>query len=139
MAAEGAGVSTPSATPAATIQCIIEDAAATRAAKAAAEAAAAAAEQAEPPVPVAAAAELPVAPQESAPPPVSVATPPTTTVDLEAAGLILIETRPEALAAVANPAPEPPRPRGPRRKPAWAQHTPPASDEPLIQVETRQP
>ena len=120
------------------IECIIEDAAESRAAKAAA----ATPGEAPAPVPVSAQSELPFAPPEAAPAPVKVTeTPPAPRlepVDLEAAGLVMIETRPEAVAAVkAQLVEEPPKPRGPRPKPAWAQPPAPVSNEPLTQVETR--
>ncbi|MEO1765611.1 Rne/Rng family ribonuclease [Thiobacter aerophilum] len=126
------------------IEAIIEDAAMTRAAREAHTKAAVtpeaqtAAVPAPAPVPVATQTELPFAPAKPAPAPVKVEQPAPVAVDLAAAGLVLIETRPEALAAIqAERSEEAPKPRGPRPKPAWAQQVLPVSDEPLQQVETR--
>jgi hypothetical protein len=97
------------------------------------------------PVPVSQAnqAELPFVAAEPAPAPVKAPepialapAPAPKPVDLEAAGLVMIETSSEKIAAAPIIEQAPVAPRGPRPKPAWAQK-PPASNEPMQQVETR--
>jgi ribonuclease E len=127
------------------IEAIIEDAAATRIAReaAAAPAPVAAGAQTELPFATTAAAPAPVKLMEAivedaalarkaAPAPMKAPEP----VDLEAAGLVMIETSRETVAPVAPAVEEPAKPRGPRPKPAWMQQAA-VSDEPMQQVETR--
>lgn len=67
----------------------------------------------------------------SAPAPAKAAEP----VNLEAAGLVMIETSRDKVAATPV-VEEPAKPRGPRARPAWMQEVA-VSNEPMQQVETR--
>ena len=58
-------------------------------------------------------------------------------VNLEAAGLVMIETSHDKAAAAPVVEEAPRAPRGPRPKPAWAQQQASGNNEPLQQVETR--
>jgi len=58
-------------------------------------------------------------------------------VNLEASGLVMIETSSAKVAASPVVEASAPAPRGPRPKPAWAQTQTAAQSEPLQQVETR--
>ena len=58
-------------------------------------------------------------------------------VNLEAAGLVMIETSHDKVVAVPVVEEAPRAPRGPRPKPAWAQQQASGANEPLQQVETR--
>lgn len=147
----------PAAAEGHVIEAIIEDAAATRAAKESIVSASMAAREAAPApvaVPSSAQSELPFSAPEAAPAPVKpqeavieaiveVARPapaPTKApepVNLEAAGLVMIETSRDKISAVAPVVEEPAKPRGPRPKPAWTQQVV-VSNEPMQQVETRQ-
>lgn len=141
------------------IEAIIEDAAANRAAKESIIAASMAAHEAAPaPVAIAATAqsELPFSAAEVAPAPVKAPEPVVEAapvaqaapapqavpmkapepVNLEAAGLVMIETSRDKVAATPPVVEEPAKPRGPRPKPAWAQPVV-VSNEPMQQVETR--
>ena len=71
-----------------------------------------------------------------APAPIPQPAPASKPVDLEAAGLVMIETSSDKVAAAPIIEQAPAVPRGPRPKPAWAQKSP-ASIEPMQQVETR--
>jgi len=95
-------------------------------------------------------AELPFIASKPAPPPVPVKEPEPEPeapapvkeppapkpVDLAAAGLVMIETSSDKIVAAPIIEQAPAVPRGPRPKPVWAQK-PPASNEPMQQVETR--
>jgi ribonuclease E len=93
-------------------------------------------------------AELPLAAPEAAPTPVKLAEVEAAPaprpapvrepepVNLEAAGLVMIETSRDKLVAVEMPVEEPAHRRGPRPKPAWSQEAV-VSNEPMQQVETR--
>jgi len=135
------------------IEAIIEDAAVTRANKESIIAASMAREAAPAPVaiPVSAQTELPFSAPAAAPAPVRMveaivedaalargAAPAKAPepVNLEAAGLVMIETSRDKIAPVAPVVEEPAKPRGPRPKPAWAQQVV-VSNEPMQQVETR--
>ncbi|MBI5750570.1 MAG: Rne/Rng family ribonuclease [Hydrogenophilales bacterium] len=85
------------------------------------------------PAPVKAPEPIALAP---APAPIQQPAPAPKPVDLEAAGLVMIETSGDKIAAAPIIEQAPAAPRGPRPKPAWAQK-PPASNEPMQQVETR--
>jgi len=58
-------------------------------------------------------------------------------INLEAAGLVMIETSSDKVAAMPVAEEPAPTPRGPRPKPAWAQAQTAGHNEPLQQVETR--
>lgn len=81
------------------------------------------------------------APEETVPTPTPIPSPtpqpipPPKPVDLNAVGLVMIETSGDKIAA-APIIEEPVAPRGPRPKPAWAQKST-GSNEPMQQVETR--
>ena len=81
------------------------------------------------------------APEETVPTPTPIPSPipqpipPPKPVDLNAVGLVMIETSGDKIAA-APIIEEPVAPRGPRPKPAWAQKSS-GSNEPMQQVETR--
>jgi hypothetical protein len=127
------------------IEAIIEDAAVTRAAREAAPAPV--------PVPAGAQTELAFSAPATAPAPVKLieaivedaalarkAAPASMKapepVNLQAAGLVMIETSRDKVAPAAPVVEEPAKPRGPRPKPAWAQQVV-VSNEPMQQVETR--
>jgi len=71
-----------------------------------------------------------------APAPIRQPAPAPKPVDLEAAGLVMIETSGDKIASAPIIEQAATVPRGPRPKPAWAQKSP-ASNEPMQQVETR--
>ena len=91
----------------------------------------------EPPVqePPAKVSEETVPVPEPTPAPIPQPVAPSKPVDLNAVGLVMIETSGDKIAA-ASVVEAPAAPRGPRPKPAWAQKSS-ASNEPMQQVETR--